>query len=151
MSRLQKLQRLTDYLAGLNVGCRHGGDPIKPIMTTAQSDATSKLAHLSGLQVLVARPETHQSGNSDGCEDSLGTAIFVLEKGLGLDRNTEAENAQYAKLLTVAGQILSVISEETSDQWCKLVTGLSLSAVDVVPEASLFGGWAGYSIELTFE
>ena len=47
--------------------------------------------------------------------------------------------------------ILAYIAEETSSQNCRLVTGLALASVDVVPEASVFGGWSGYSIELSFE
>ena len=151
MSRLSRLQRLTDYLSGLKIhscGCR---EDIDLVCTTAQSDATSKLAHLSGVQVLVARPEAHQRGDSDTFREELGTVIFVLEKGLGLDRTEVSENGQYSRLLEIADLILGVIAEETSSQNCRLVTGLSLSSADVVPESSVFGGWSGYSIELAFE
>ncbi len=151
MSRLSRLQRLTDYLAGLNIHFCGGCGRINLICTTAQSDATSKLAHLSGVQVLVARPEAHQRGNSDTFREELGTVIFVLEKGLGLDRTEETENEQYLRLLEIADLILGVIAEETSSQNCRLVTGLSLASADVVPESSVFGGWSGYSIELSFE
>lgn len=151
MSRLSRLQRLTEYLAGLKIHscccCEH----IDPICTTAQADATSKLAHLSGVQVVVARPEVHQRGDSDTFREELGTVIFVLEKGLGLDKTEESENEQYSRLLEIADLILAYIAEETSSQNCRLVTGLALASVDVVPEASVFGGWSGYSIELSFE
>lgn len=148
MSRLSRLQRLTEYLAGLKICCC---EHIDPICTTAQSDATSKLAHLSGVQVVVARPEVHQRGDSDTFREELGTVIFVLEKGLGLDKTEESENEQYSRLLEIADLILAYIAEETSSQNCRLVTGLALASVDVVPETSVFGGWSGYSIELSFE
>lgn len=151
MSRLSRLQRLTEYLAGLRIKSGKYPDGIDPICTTAQSDATSKLAHLSGVQVLLARPEVHQRGDSDTFREELGTVIFVLEKGLGLDKTEESENEQYSRLLEIADLILAYIAEETSGQNCRLVTGLSLASVDVVPEASVFGGWSGYSIELAFE
>ncbi len=151
MSRLSRLQRLTDYLAGLKIDSVSVAGRLDPICTTAQSDATSKLAHLSGVQVLVARPEAHQKGNSDTFSEELGTVIFVLEKGLGLDRTEESENKQYSRLLEIAGEILATITEEASSQNCRLVTGLSLASADVVPESSVFGGWSGYSIELSFE
>ena len=107
MSRLSRLQRLTEYLAGLKIhSCRCCGH-IDPICTTAQSDATSKLAHLSGVQVLVARPEVHQRGDSDTFREELGTVIFVLEKGLGLDKTEESENEQYSRLLEIADLILA--------------------------------------------
>ena len=151
MSRLSRLQRLTEYLAGLKINsCRCCGH-IDTICTTAQSDATSKLAHLSGVQVLVARPEVHQRGDSDTFREELGTVIFVLEKGLGLDKTEESENEQYSRLLEIADLILAYIAEETSSQNCRLVTGLALASVDVVPEASVIGGWSGYSIAVSFE
>ena len=103
------------------------------------------------MQVLVARPEVHQRGDSDTFREELGTVIFVLEKGLGLDKTEESENEQYSRLLEIADLILAYIAEETSSQNCRLVTGLALASVDVVPEASVFGGWSGYSIELSFE
>lgn len=151
MSRLSRLQRLTEYLAGLRIKSDKYPNGIDPICTTAQSDATSKLAHLSGVQVLIARPEVHQRGDSDTFREELGTVIFVLEKGLGLDKTEESENEQYSRLLEIADLILAYITEEASSYNCQLVTGLSLASVDVVPEASVFGGWSGYSIELAFE
>ena len=45
-------------------------------------------------------------------------------------------------LLEIADLILAYIAEETSSQNCRLVTGLALASVDVVPEASVFGGWS---------
>ena len=77
--------------------------------------------------------------------------IFVLEKGLGLDKTTDLENVQYRKLLLIADAILGKIADDTSGNDCNLVSGLSLSSVQITPEASLFGGWSGWSIELSFE
>ncbi len=153
MNRLQKLLKLTDYLSKLRMTASDGCDTVdvEPIMTTAQADATSKLAHCSGVQVLFARPEENQTGNSDYHRDYIGTAIFVLEKGLGLDKTMDLENAQYRKLLIVADAILGKIADDTSGNDCNLVSGLSLSSVQITPEASLFGGWSGWSIELSFE
>lgn len=153
MNRLRKLQRLTDYLAGFRMTVPLDGDEIRidPIMTTAQTDATSKLAHRSGVQVLIARPEENQTGNSDNHRDYIGTAVFVLEKNLGLDRTPDLENDQYSKLLQITDAILSKISDDTSGDDCNLVSGFSLSSAVITPEASLFGGWSGYSVELSFE
>ena len=78
-------------------------------------------------------------------------AIFVLEKGLGLDKTMDLENAQYRRLLLVADAILGKIADETSGNDCTLVSGLSLSSVQITPEASIFGSWSGWSIELSFE
>ena len=151
MSRLSRLQRLTEYLAGLKIHscccCEH----IDPICTTAQSDATSKLAHLSGVQVVVARPEVHQRGDSDSFREELWRVSLVWGKGLGRDKSEESDSGQYSRRLEIADLILAYIAEETSSQNCRLVTGLSLASVDVVPESSVFGGWSGYSIELAFE
>ena len=40
------------------------------------------------------------------------------------------------------------ISEAASSA---ITSGMDLSSVNTVPEYSIFGGWSGYSIELTFE
>ena len=153
MNRLQKLLKLTDYLSKLRMTASDGCDTVdvEPIMTTAQADATSKLGHRSGVQVLIARPEENQTGNSDYHRDYIGTAIFVLEKGLGLDKTMDLENVQYRKLLLIADAILGKIADDTSGNDCNLVSGLSLSSVQITPEASLFGGWSGWSVELSFE
>ena len=57
----------------------------------------------------------------------------------------------YYQMLSGPHLILAYITEEASSYNCQLVTGLSLASADVVPEASVFGGWSGYSIELSFE
>ena len=54
-------------------------------------------------------------------------------------------------LLLIADAILGKISDDTSRNDCNLVSGLSLSSVQITPEASLFGGWSGWSVELSFE
>ena len=43
------------------------------------------------------------------------------------------------------------LRETYFDRLCTLVSGLSLSSVQITPEASIFGGWSGWSIELSFE
>ena len=153
MNRLQKLLKLTEYLETFKITICVDCDTvhIEPLMTTAQADATSKLAHLSGVQVLFARPEENQTGNSDYHQDYIGTAVFVLEKGLGLDKTQDLENIQYKRLLMISDAILGKIADDTSGDDCTLVSGLSLSSVQITPEASIFGGWSGWSIELSFE
>lgn len=153
MNRLQKLHKLTEYLASFKMTVFEDCKEVylRPMMTTAQADATSKLAHESGVQVLIARPEGDQQGNSDYHIDSLATAIFVLEKSLGQEKTPEREDQQYSRLLQIADAILNKIADDTSGDDCNLVSGLALTSVSVVPEASIFGGWSGYSIELSFE
>ena len=153
MNRLQKLLKLTEYLEEFKMTVFDDCDTvyIEPLMTTAQADATSKLAHLSGVQVLFARPEENQTGNSDYHRDYIGTAVFVLEKGLGLDKTQDLESIQYKRLLMISDAILGKIADDTSGDDCTLVSGLSLSSVQITPEASIFGGWSGWSIELSFE
>lgn len=153
MNRLQKLLKLTEYLVEFKMTVFDDCDTvyIEPLMTTAQADATSKLAHRSGIQVLFARPEENQTGHSDYHRDYIGTAVFVLEKGLGLDKTADLENDQYRRLLLIADAILGKIADDTSGDDCNLVSGLSLYSIQITPEASLFGGWSGWSIELSFE
>lgn len=78
MKRFQRLISLTEYISTFSVP----GRGIRPLVTTAQADATSKLAHLSGIQVLAARPECRQSGNTDSYDTVISTAFFVIDKSL---------------------------------------------------------------------
>lgn len=145
MKRFQRLISLTEYIEGFSL------PGISPIVTTAQSDATSKLQHLSGVQVLAARPECRQQGDSDSYNSVLSTAFFVVAKGLGSANTSERERKQYGELLDIASQIVEQVAADSTSGTCGLLSGMSLAAVEIVPEASIFGGWLGYSVELTFE
>lgn len=145
MKRFQRLISLTEYIEGFSL------PGISPIVTTAQSDATSKLQHLSGIQVLAARPECRQQGDSDSYSSVLSTAFFVVAKGLGPTGTPERERKQYGELLDIASQIVERVAADSTAGTCGLLSGMSLAAVEIVPEASIFGGWLGYSVELSFE
>ena len=145
MKRFQRLISLTEYIEGFSL------PGISPIVTTAQSDATSKLQHLSGIQVLAARPECRQQGDSDSYSSVLSTAFFVVAKGLGSANTSERERKQYGELLDIASQIVERVAADSTSGTCGLLSGMSLAAVEIVPEASIFGGWLGYSVELSFE
>lgn len=145
MKRFQRLISLTEYIEGFSL------PGISPIVTTAQSDATSKLQHLSGVQVLAARPECRQQGDSDSYSSVFSTAFFVVAKGLGPAGTPERERKQYGELLDIASQIVERVAADSTSPTCGLLSGMSLAAVEIVPEASIFGGWLGYSVELTFE
>lgn len=145
MKRFQRLISLTEYIEGFSL------PGISPIVTTAQADATSKLQHLSGVQVLAARPECRQQGDSDSYSSVLSTAFFVVAKGLGSANTPERERKQYGELLDIASQIVERVAADSTAGTCGLLSGMSLASVEIVPEASIFGGWLGYSVELTFE
>lgn len=145
MKRFQRLISLTEYIEGFSL------PGISPIVTTAQADATSKLQHLSGVQVLAARPECRQQGDSDSYSSVLSTAFFVVAKGLGSANTPERERKQYGELLDIASQIVERVAADSTAGTCGLLSGMSLASVEIVPEASIFSGWLGYSVELTFE
>lgn len=124
---------------------------LSAVMTTAQADATSRLSRLSGQQLLAARSEAHQDGGTDSWTSVLSTAIFVLEKGLGTSRTADAEDGQFRRLAELAGEVLERLAEDISSGECGLLSGLRISSVDITPEASIFGGWTGYSIDISFK
>ena len=153
MSRMSRITRLDKYLAALTFQSEYEDGRIlqlRPVMTTAQADAPSKLSRLSEPQIIVARAECKQSGNSDGFSSILSTVVFVLDKGLGTSRTEARENEQYLALAGIADAVLGRIADDASSGQCGLLSGLQLSSVDIAPESSLFGGWCGYSIELSF-
>lgn len=142
MKPLEKLNKLSKYLKTLKVGF------VEAMLTTNASDATERLNGASGVNIITARPELNHSGN----RDSLSTAIFVLDKSLGNGRTPELESSQYDMLVPIVNQVLSDIGSAI-DSECRegRLAGLNLVSYDVTPETSIFGGWLGWSIELTFE
>lgn len=118
---------------------------------TAQADATSTLDKLSGDQVLLARPELRQYGDSDGYEETIDTAVFVLAKDLGAGRTQEKEDAQFERLGEIADAVLSKIDNTVTGGDCPLLAGFIITDVAVVPEVQIFGSWQGYSIDITFK
>lgn len=151
MKRLQKLRRLTEYLNGFKLQSYPG---ITPIRVVDQENATSQLTKVSGDQVLTAMPEAQDYGrDTDSFSESVSTAIFVLAKINGPARTPELADATYIRLLDIAQAILDKLDEDLtggeSGCVCPLLAGFALTDLNVVPEYSLFGGWSGWSIEIT--
>lgn len=142
MKRLDILQRVNRYLTGFRIP----GSDIVPVLVTAQGDATSRLAMLAGDQILIARAETHQKGDSDIHNDEISLAFFVLTPELGPAYTPELENETYERLAGLASDVMTRFTDDTTR--CSQLAGLSLASVDIVPESSLFGGWMGYSIDI---
>lgn len=146
MKRLQKLTDLTNYLSAL----RAPGIDVTPIHVVDQSHATNRLSRRSGVQILVARPEIQQEGNSDSYTITYNTCVFVLEKNLGSANTEEKEDKQFLRLAEIASNILTQIERDTDDWSVVELRGITLVSVGLIPESSIFGGWNGYSIELSF-
>lgn len=147
MKRTARLLKVNRYLEEFRVP----GLDSAPVRVVSSSDATGRLAKLAGDQVLVARAEMHGDGDSDSSRDSVSTAFFVLSKELGPAFTPEAEDRMFRRLEELAAGIVDRLCADTTSGGCRLLAGLSLSSVDVVPENSLFGGWTGYSIDVTLE
>lgn len=146
MKRLKKLIDLTRYLTEF----RPDDPEIVPLRIVNHSQATSRLVNRSGTQVLIARPETGQNGNSDTYTCSYSTAIFVLEKNLDADRTDQREDEQYSRLLDLASELLTKIENDTGNFDNPYLRDMTIASIEVVPETSIFGGWCGYSIEISF-
>lgn len=147
MKRLQKLKKLTEYLVGFRL--RDYPD-IKPIRVVDQENATGQLTKASGDQVLTAMPEAQDYGrDTDSFSESVSTAIFVLAKINGPARTPELADATYLRLLEIAQAILDKLDEDLSCGTCPLLNSFTLTDLNVVPEYSMFGGWSGWSIEIT--
>lgn len=147
MKRLQKLKKLTEYLVGFRL---QGYPDIKPIRVVDQENATGQLTKASGDQVLTAMPEAQDYGrDTDSFSESVSTAIFVLAKINGPARTPELADATYLRLLEIAQAILDKLDEDLSSGTCPLLHGFTLTDLNVIPEYSMFGGWSGWSIEIT--
>jgi hypothetical protein len=145
MKRLQKLQKLSQYLEHFTIEGATCG------YVVTQADATSRLNSATGDNILLARPDLRQSGNNDFIRQDLSTAIFVLAKDLGAGRTDDLVNEEYNRLAELTDKVLEKIVEDCTNHRCGMMAGMNLISVDIVPEYSIFGGWNGYSIELKFE
>lgn len=149
MKRLSKLTNLNNYLRGLRLpedsdaGIVHVVD---------QENATAALSKAAGDQLLIAVPEATEHGSDSDCFSStLSAAFFALARVNGPSRTQESAEAAYGRLLELVRSLLSKIEEDLTSGGCRLISGLSLTEVQVIPQYSIFGGWSGWSVELTFE
>lgn len=145
MNAIEKLSKVNRYLRDFTV------DGISAVVVTRQNDAVTKLSRKAGDQIVAARPELSATGNVDNLDPSITLAFFALAKIDGPGMTEQIENETYDRLAGICNSILSKFTEDISGSSCPALCGLDLSSVDVVPEAGIFGGWCGYSIEITLE
>ena len=151
MKRLAKLRKVTEYLSVFRIP---EWPDINPVQVVDGENATSQLSKATGDQVLVALPEARDYGqNTDTFTESVSTAFFVLAKINGPSRTVKLADETYLRLLEVSQAILDKLDEDlTGGQTgmpCPLLAGLSLTDVNIIPEYSVFGGWSGWSLEIT--
>lgn len=149
MKRLSRLKTVNDYLHGLRLPPGAGADIV---LVVDQENATAALSRASGDQILISVPESVERGdNTDSFTSSVSAAFFVLAKINGPSRTQELADKTYSRLLGLAQGLLSAIENDLTSGGCRLMSGLILSEVRTVPQYSIFGGWSGWSVELTFE
>ena len=152
MKRLSKLKKLADYLSTFRVP---GYSDIVPVRVVDQENATSQLgSDAYGDQVLIAVPEAREYGrDTDSFSEILSTAFFVLANINGPAWTPALADETYSRLLEVSQAILDKFDADLTGgetgMPCPLLAGLSLTDVNIVPEYSVFGGWSGWSIEIT--
>lgn len=151
MKRLAKLRKVTEYLSTFRIP---GWPDITPVRVVDGENASSQLAKAAGDQVLAAVPEARDYGrDTDGFSESVSTAFFVLAKINGPARTVKLADETYLRLLEVSQAILDKLEEDLSvgqtGMPCPLLAGLSLTDVNIIPEYSVFGGWSGWSLEIT--
>lgn len=142
MKRFERLQNLNRWLKSFQV---EGASIIRCVN---QGDATTKLANAVGDQVVIARPECFQRGDTDSYDDTLSLAFFVLAHDMGSASTPEQEDEKYEALLELANDVVGRLEDALSSGECGYLAGMSLESVNIVPELSQFGGWFGYSIDI---
>ena len=142
MQPIEKLARVSDFLRTMHVG------KVPVIFTTNAQDATARLNNATGVQIVTSRPELHQTGDST----TINAVAFVLIKGLGTTSTPELESEQFDDLLTVTTRLVldGIVSSTDHYDCVRSLLGIELESYDIVPEASIFGGWLGWSVEMTF-
>ena len=144
--RLERISMLMGYLRDFAVE----GLPA-PILGVNNEQTTNALVSKTGPQLVAAYPEVNHTGNSDCYVETLQSVFFVLDKSLGAARTDESEFEQYMGLMELAEAVLTKIERDTSEGFCSSLDGLTLMTAKIVPEGSIFGGWCGYSIEVTMK
>lgn len=146
MKRLQKLINATDYFNGFRL------DGAACSIVVDQDNAVSVLANASGDQLLISLPEESESGDStDTYSARVSAALFAVARINGPARTPEVARETYSRLLDLAQAAVIKLSDDITGGGCGLMAGFKLTGLNVVPEYSVFGGWSGYSIELTLD
>lgn len=148
MKRLARLKDVNDYLKNLHPPAGTEADIVHVV---DQENAAAALSRASGDQILVAVPESVEHGEyTDSFTFSISAAFFTLARINGPSRTREAADEAYSRLLSLAQAMISAIESDLTSGGCRLMSGLILSEVRTVPQYSIFGGWSGWSVELTF-
>lgn len=149
MKRLSRLINLNDYLRGLRPP---SGTEAGVVHVVDQENASAALSRAAGDQILIAVPECVELGrDTDSFSSSISAAFFVLAKVNGPSRTQASADEAYDRLLNLAQEMLRIIEGDLTSGGCRLISGLVLSEVRTVPQYSVFGGWSGWSVEMTFE
>lgn len=153
MRRLQKLINVSRYLETFSVP---GYDEIKPARVVDGDNATSLLSKAGGQQLLVALPEGRAAGrNNDTFTENVSLAFFALAKINGPSRTQALADQAYGELLLLCQAAVEKLSSDLigdkTDKGCPLLAGLNITDVAAIPVYSTFGGWSGWSVELTLE
>ena len=153
MKRLQKLINVSRYLRTFRVPSYQD---IAPIRVVDGENATSCLSKAGGKQLLIALPEGQTFGpNTDTFSENVSLAFFALSKINGPAKTQELTDQTYDDLLQLCQASLEKLASDLlggpADKGCPLLAGLSITEYNVTPIFSAFGGWSGWSVELTLE
>lgn len=146
MKRLQKLANATEYFYDFSLP-----DVVCSVVVD-QENAVSTLATATGDRLLISLPEESESGRTtDDWSSRISVAMFAIARINGPARTPQKARDTYSRLLGIAQAAVSKLSDDITGGGCGAVSGLILTGVNVVPEYSVFGGWSGYSIELSLD
>ncbi len=146
MKRLQKLARATDYFYDFSLP-----DVVCSVVVD-QDNAISTLATATGDRLLISLPEESENGRTtDDYSSRISVAMFAIARINGPACTPKKAREAYERLLGIAQAAVVKLSDDITGSGCGAVSGLTLTVVNVVPEYSIFGGWSGYSIEITLE
>lgn len=148
MKRLEKLERTLRYLGDFTLPNLNNA----PIQAVNGDDATGRLSKANGLQFIISIPECYETGeDTDTYRDQIVLMFFSLARVNNSARTPQAEAAAYATTLARLRDALDKLSRDTTGGQCSDMSGLSVTEATVTAEYSIFGGWSGWSMEVTLE
>jgi len=150
---LRKLKQITEYLTAFRL---EDWPDIVPIRVVDGANATRQLTKAAGDQVLAALPEASEhGGDTDTFTESVSMAFFVLANIDGSGWTPALADTTYLRLLEIATDIIEKLETDITggdgSTPCPLLSGLSLTDVQIFPEYSVFGGWSGWSLSITLD
>nr|WP_294897841.1 hypothetical protein [uncultured Pedobacter sp.] len=126
---------------------KNSAESIRAVKLAAhEGHLINKLKDQAGVILAAVYPTLERQGKQDATKDLCTTWIFVLEK-MNTSATDQQEIDQYQKLQQIALKLIESVQDGSS---CSIYFKWPDSETTLIPEYNQFGGFNGWSFNLTF-